>query len=194
MRINYNGGSFGNKKTWERPFEELFIRFIAELDEFSFDNGQNNKAVNSNALNCEETADLVYIDPPYFNSNGKHTTYHSKYHFLEGLANYDEIPNKIDFLKKNRAININKIDEFEKAKTFLNDLEHLILKHINSIIVVSYRNNGKHTINQITELMSKCKPNNHVYSIDLGLYGYALNKSNSSNNEYLIIGTNFAKI
>lgn len=92
MRLNYAGGNFGNKKTWERPFEELFSRFITELDEFTFDNGQPNRAVNSSALNCHEIADLVYIDPPYFNSKGHHTTYHSKYHFLEGLAHYSYIP------------------------------------------------------------------------------------------------------
>lgn len=194
MRINYNGGGFGNKKTWERSFEELFSRFIIELDQFTFDNGQHNIAVNSNALNCEETADLVYIDPPYFNSNGNHTTYHSKYHFLEGLANYNEIEDNINFQKKNRTININKSDEFEKAATFLNELERLILNHQNSIVIVSYRNNGKHTINQISELMIKCKPNHQVHTLDLGLYGYALNKSNKINNEFLIIGTNLPNI
>ena len=190
MRINYNGGGFGNKITWERSFEELFLRFIIELDEFTFDNGQNNIAINSSALNCHENADLVYIDPPYFNANGNHTSYHSKYHFLEGLANYDEIEDNIDFLKNNRTININKSDEFEKGANFLVELERLILNHANSIIVVSYRNNGKHTINQISELMVRCKPNCQIHTIDLGLYGYALNKSNQLNNEFLIIGTN----
>lgn len=190
MRINYNGGGFGNKITWERSFEELFLRFIKELDEFTFDNGLHNIAVNSNALNCNETADLVYIDPPYFNANGNHTTYHSKYHFLEGLAHYNEIEDNIDFKKNNRTIKINKSDEFEKDATFLIELEKLIRIHEKSIIVVSYRNNGKHSINQISEIMAKCKPGHLVHTLDLGLYGYALNKSNKSNNEFLIIGTN----
>jgi adenine-specific DNA-methyltransferase len=190
MRTNYKGGGFGNKKTWERTFEELFARFIVELDEFTFDNGQNNLSVNSNALNCNETADLVYIDPPYFNANRNHTTYHSKYHFLEGLANYNEIEENIDFTKPIRSININKSDEFEKSATFLLELEKLIIIHQNAIIVVSYRNNGRHTISQISELMIKCKPNYQVHTLDLGLYVYALNKSNRFNNEFLVIGTN----
>lgn len=190
MRINYTGGNFGNKKTWERTFEELFSRFIIELDEFTFDNGQENVSVNSSALKCLETADLIYIDPPYFSDKGSHTTYHSKYHFLEGLANYDNIDDNIDFLKKNREILINKSDEFEKESTFLAQLEELILKHQNSIIVISYRNNGKPSIQAITELMMRCKPNNQVYTLDLGMYGYALNKTNPVNNEFLIIGSN----
>jgi len=190
MRLNYNGGNFGNKKTWERPFDELFSRFISELDEFTFDNGQVNRAVNSSALNCNEVADLVYIDPPYFSSKGSHTTYHSKYHFLEGLANYAEIVNNINLEKNNKEIIINKSEEFERPARFLHDLEQLILNHINSIIVISYRNNGVPSIQEITNLLIQCKPGCQVHTIDLGMYGYALNKSNKVNNEFLIIGTN----
>lgn len=190
MRLNYNGGNFGNKKTWERPFEELFSRFINELDEFTFDNGQLNRAVNSSALNCNEIADLVYIDPPYFNSKGHHTTYHSKYHFLEGLSNYTEIGNNINPDKNNREIIINKSDEFEKPARFLYELEQLILNHANSIIVISYRNNGVPSIEEITAVLMRCKPGLQTHAIDLGMYGYALNKTNQLNNEFLIIGTN----
>src|SRR6476620_1783263 len=187
MRINYNGGSFGNKKTWERPFEELFIRFIDELNEFTFDNGLNNIAVNSSALNCIQTADLVYIDPPYFSQRRNHTTYHSKYHFLEGLANYDDIEDNINFLKTNNEININRSNEFERAANFLVELEELILMHRHSIIVILYRNNGIPAIEEIAEVMMRCKPLHQVHALDLGLYGYALNKNNPINNEFLII-------
>lgn len=190
MRTNYSGGNFGNKKTWERSFEELFIRFITELDEFTFDNGRNNLSVNFPALSCQINADLVYVDPPYFNNKGHHTTYHSKYHFLEGLVNYDEIKNNINESKKNREIQINKSDEFENEKTFLEDLERLIMMHQNSNIVISYRNNGTPSIEEIQELMMRCKPFHRVFALDLGLYGYALNKTNLINNEFLIIGSN----
>lgn len=190
MRTNYNGGNFGNKKTWERTFEELFTRFILELNEFTFDNGRNNISVNFSALNCPHTADLVYIDPPYFNDKGHHTTYHSKYHFLEGLANYDEIEDNIDFTKRNREININKSDEFESKETFLDNLEQLLMMHQNSNIVISYRNNGLPSIQQIEDLVLRCKPFHRHYILDLGVYGYALNKTNDINNEFLIISTN----
>lgn len=190
MRTNYNGGNFGNKITWERTFEELFSRFIIELDQFTFDNGRNNIAVNSSALDCPQTADLVYIDPPYFSATKSHTTYHSKYHFLEGLANYDQIENNINFKKLNKEIGLNKSDEFERPTTFLTELEELVLRHQDSIIVISYRNNGIPSIQEITELIQRCKPNNIVHTLDLGQYGYALNKKNADNNEFIIIGTN----
>ncbi|WP_313261356.1 DNA adenine methylase [Sphingobacterium sp.] len=190
MRLNYNGGTFGNKKTWERSFEELFSRFVRELDEFTFDNGHSNFALNFNAVECLETADLVYIDPPYFSSSRNHTTYHSKYHFLEGLANYDQIPEHINYTKNNKEITINKSDKFEKSATFLVELEQVILQHNESIIVISYRNNGIPTVQSIKNLLKQCRPERKVLTVDLGRYGYALNKGNQFNNEYLIIGTN----
>lgn len=190
MRINYSGGRFGNKKTWERSFEELFIRFIDELNEFTFDNGQNNKALNYCALACKDTADLVYIDPPYFNANKSHTTYHAKYHFLEGLANYTDIGEHINSSKINKEISINKNEQFEKAVNFLDELEQLIMMHPNSIIAISYRNNGIPTIPEISALIERCRPQNQLYTLDLGMYGYALNRSNNLNNEFLIVSTN----
>jgi len=190
MRLNYNGGSFGNKKTWERTFEELFLRFLNELDEFTFDNGRNILADNFSAEDCLETADLVYIDPPYFSSSRNHTTYHSKYHFLEGLANYNRILEHINHTKNNREITINKSDQFEKPSTFLTELEQLILRHNESIIVISYRNNGIPSVQSISDLLVRCRPDRQVFTLDLGLYGYALNKGNQFNNEFLIIGTN----
>lgn len=190
MRVNYNGGNFGNKITWERPFEELFERFIRELDQFTFDNDRENIAINYTALQCPVRADLVYIDPPYFGKKGHHVSYHAKYHFLEGLANYEHIEGNINFDKNNHEIQINKTGQFERQSSFLEELEELVLMHHNAIVVVSYRGNGKPEIKEITALMQRCKPNNVVHTLNLGAYGYALNRSNQQNSEYLIIGTN----
>jgi adenine-specific DNA-methyltransferase len=190
MRSNYAGGGFGNKKTWERSFEELFIRFINELNEFTFDNERPNISINSSALECTQNADLVYIDPPYFNNKKSHISYHSKYHFLEGLVNYDLIENNINFSKKNREMIFGRDQQFENEDNFKDDLRQLILSHQNSNIVISYRNNGIPTIEEIQLLMAECKPNHRVYTVDLGQYTYALNRDNNNNREYLIIGTN----
>ena len=46
------------------------------------------------------------------------TTYHSKYHFLEGLANYSDIESNINWEKKNNEITINKSSEFENPLAF----------------------------------------------------------------------------
>ena len=191
MRLNYTTGNFGNKQTWERSFEELFIRFINELDTVCINNGRQNSANNFSALNCPLSADLVYIDPPYFKKEGT-TSYHSKYHFLEGLVNYYNIPNIINFTKKNREININLSSEFADKSKFLKDLNTLINMHKKSHIVISYRNNGIPSISEISELL-KTFSDFEVLEYNLGKYNYALNKSNSENEEVLFICRNINK-
>ena len=188
MRLNYTTGNFGNKQTWERSFEELFERFINELDQVCFDNGKVNSAHNYSALNCPLNADLVYIDPPYFKKEGS-TSYHSKYHFLEGLVNYYDIPNNINFNKKNRAITINESKEFEDKNNFLNDLRALINNHLDSHVVISYRNNGIPSIKAIGELLRSF----NIFDVsehNLGNYNYALNKNNKINEEILFVCRN----
>src|SRR5690606_8263546 len=117
-----------------------------------------------------------YIDPPYFSSSRNHTTYHSKYHFLEGLANYDQITEHINHSKNNKEITINKSDRFEKPATFLIELERVVRRYNESIIVISYRNNGIPSVQCIHDLLMGCRPGRRVHTLDLGLYGYALNK------------------
>ncbi|MBF02411.1 MAG: DNA methyltransferase [Flavobacterium sp.] len=185
MRLNYTTGNFGNKQTWERSFEELFIRFIKELDQVCFNNGRINTAHNFSALNCHLGADLVYIDPPYFKKESS-TSYHSKYHFLEGLVNYYDIPENINFNKNNREIVINASREFEDKNNFLNDLRILINNHIDSHIVISYRNNGIPSIEEISELLREFNVF-EVLEYNLGKYNYALNKNNNLNQEVLFI-------
>lgn len=191
MRLNYTTGNFGNKQTWERSFEELFIRFINELNQVCIDNGRLNTAHNYSALNCPLEADLVYIDPPYFKKEST-TSYHSKYHFLEGLVNYYDIPNNINFNKKNREISINESKEFEDKNNFLKDLGVLINNHQNSHIVMSYRNNGIPTINEISELL-KTYDVFEVLEYNLGKYNYALNKNNLINEEILFVCRNLKR-
>lgn len=185
MRLNYTTGNFGNKQTWERSFEELFIRFINELDQVCIDNGRINSAHNFSALNCPLTADLVYIDPPYFKKEST-ITYHSKYHFLEGLVNYYDIPNKINYKKNNREITIGSSKEFEDKNYFLEDLRTLINKHLNSHIVISYRNNGIPSIQEIRIILDEFNFGS-IHEYNLGKYSYALNKNNDDNQEILFV-------
>ncbi|MDR6159900.1 adenine-specific DNA-methyltransferase [Chryseobacterium sp. SLBN-27] len=188
MRLNYTTGNFGNKQTWERTFKELFVRFINELDKVCIDNGRINTAYNFSALNFPLNADLVYIDPPYFKKESS-TSYHSKYHFLEGLVNYYEIPNNINFNKNNREIIINASREFEDKSNFLEDLRSLVNNHLNSHIVISYRNNGVPSIQQIGDLL-RGFTEFETLEYNLGKYNYALNKNNKLNEEVLFVCRN----
>jgi len=186
LRTNYTTSNFGNKKTWEIPFEDLFVRFTNELNKFQFDRTPNVQITNVPALQSQSHADLVYIDTPYFSSKSSDISYHSRYHFLEGLVDYNNIPNAIDFHKSNHEITLGQNSEFVKKGTFLQELDLLLGIHENSIIVLSYTNNGYPTIEELKNLVARHKEN--VKIIDLGHHSFALNRNNMQRSEILIIG------
>lgn len=65
LRINHSESSFGNYVTWEKSFEQLFKQFVNELNTYQFEQLKNVKISNLDALDCDTSYDLVYIDPPY---------------------------------------------------------------------------------------------------------------------------------
>ena len=186
LRINHTKSNFGNKTTWEHSFNDLFIKFARELNEVQFDLPMDVVIANQSALNCEYTADLVYIDTPYYNKEGLNIPYHTRYHFLEGLLYYKEIPLYIDYNKRNREIIINKNPEFESKKSYLEELDILIEHHRHSIIVLSYTSDGYPSIDNLTDVVRRYKGN--VEIVSLGNHAFALNRHNKGREEILIIG------
>lgn len=187
LRENHVKSRFGNKTTWEKSFETLFVKFTKELNEIQFAELPHVYVRNSAALELKEHADLVYIDTPYFSSKSSDISYHSRYHFLEGLVDYNNIPNAIDFHKSNHEITLGQNSEFVKKSTFLQELDLLLGIHENSIIVLSYTNNGYPTIEELKNLVARHKEN--VKVVDLGHHSFALNRNNMQRSEILIIGT-----
>jgi len=177
--------TFGNKVTWEKDLIETFQKFCVDVNSYVFSNTQKNKAINSSALKCKATADLVYIDPPYISRNGSHVDYHSRYHFLEGLVNYDNFIETINQNKINKEVMINKSLEFESKHTILNDIDRLISKYKDKVIVFSYRNNGIPSPQELKEIFHTNGKSYKEYI--LNNHSYALNKSNSKLHELLYI-------
>ena len=71
MRTRHVERSFGNKVTWETPFETHFLRLVDEANAAVFSNGRRNLATCTDALrHARRDYDLVYIDPPYVNGRG----------------------------------------------------------------------------------------------------------------------------
>lgn len=68
--------SFGNKTTWDTPFDDHFRAFAQEANRAVFDNGRQNIALCVDALGTPQGADLVYLDPPYLNQQGVGVDYH----------------------------------------------------------------------------------------------------------------------
>ena len=142
LRENHIESRFGNKTTWEKSFETLLGIFTKELNDIQFTQLPHVNVRNSPALELEAHADLVYIDTPYFSRNSTSVSYHNRYHFLEGLVHYSEIPYHINYSKANRELDFGKCLEFEKKSMYIANLHRLLDFHRNSVIALSYTTNG----------------------------------------------------
>lgn len=191
MRMNEVDRNFGNKTTWEKPFNVQVDKFSREANKAIFDNHRHCRALNESAFNLEnESYDLVYIDPPYVDHQGDNDTmdYLYCYHFLEGISNYEDWKDFIDYESKNlrfrKEFHSKQFTKYNVVESF----KHLFSVFQESIIVVSYKKNGLPTIETIVDLLQSVKPNVKIFSKH---YIYALNKQNGdakNNREVLLIG------
>ena len=185
LRENHVESNFGNYVTWEKSFEILFQQFTDELNRFQFEQVPNVAIVNHTALECPNVADLVYIDTPYFNKKSGAVSYHARYHFLEGLVFYNDIPARVNYDKVNREIQIHKNVEFESKSNYLNDLNELLGHYPDSTIVMSYTSEGYPSIEELEAQLRRHKQ--HVEVIYFGKYNFALNRSNQNRQEVLFV-------
>ena len=174
--------SFGNKATWDTPFEAHFRAFVTEANTAVFDNHRHNRAIQLDAFETPIGADLVYLDPPYLNANGVGVDYYDFYHFLEGLTDYPAWAEKIDFVSKHRRL-IPQPSLWHNAGTILEAFEALIERHRKSILVISYRDDGIPSKEELIGLLRKVKKEVHQAELS---QKYVLSKKNS--HEILLIG------
>ncbi len=177
--------SFGNKATWDRPFEDWFRDFVAEANGAVFANGQGNRAVNHDALEVPGEYELVYVDTPYISSRGLAVDYLSFYHFLQGLAEYDEWAKHMDTRSKHRAFR-RRHSEWTDAPRIRGAFDRLFHRFRDSIIVVLYRSDGIPSEDELASVLGRYKT--HVRVEHFGPYKYVLS-TNSGSNEILLVGT-----
>ena len=134
--------SFGNKRTWERPFPELAARAAKEASRAVFDNGQDNRAFCADAADLPGHWDLVYLDPPYLSPAGRGTDYLGLYHFLEGLADYARWPLSVDRSTKHRRLKA-RPDPWRRVETAREAYEEIVARWPRSILVTSWRSDGR---------------------------------------------------
>lgn len=174
--------SFGNKKTWDTPFEDHFLKFIREANNAVFDNGKENLAYHSDIIDLDITPiDLVYIDTPYISAKGGGVNYHDFYHFLEGLVQYNQWATLVDHESKHKKIKNGKNEWCNKGEIH-GAFERLFDKFKNSILVVSYRDDGTPTVRELVAMLEKHKKTVSVKKLE---YKYVLSNANSK--EVLII-------
>ncbi len=177
--------SFGNKATWDKPFEGLFRRFVEEANAAVFANGRRNRAYNIKAHAAPGVYDLVYIDPPYISRRGHGIDYHAFYHFLEGLACYDRWSQSIDYRAKHRRLKRVRSPWTDKRRIY-GAFARVFERFRASVLVVSYRSDGIPAEDELAELLRCYKRRVRVERF--GAYQYALSKNRHSK-EILLIGT-----
>ncbi len=173
--------SFGNKKTWDTSFEDHFRKFVEEGNIAVFDNGKKNRAFNADVFDLNVKADMVYIDTPYISAKGIGVNYFDFYHFLEGIVFYKDWPGLIDEKSKHKKIKNGK-DEWCNKGEIHQAFERLFEKFRDSILAVSYRDDGTPSIAELVDMLKKHKKSVVVNMLD---YKYVLSNVNSK--EVLII-------
>ena len=144
--------SFGNKKTWDTSFEVHFRKFVQEANNAVFDGGNKCISINKDVFDIDSKYDLVYIDTPYINENGVGVDYADFYHFLNGLVDYDNWNEYIDY--KSKHLRLMRTPNIWNDKDRIYDaFEKLFHKFSDSIMVISYRSNGIPTIEELVNIL-----------------------------------------
>jgi adenine-specific DNA-methyltransferase len=191
MRTRDVQRNFGNKTTWETPFQNHYIKFVSEINKSIYNSHKVCNSINQDVFCIENNNyDLVYIDPPYIKKDmsNESADYLKCYHFLEGIARYDEWDSLIDNNTINKRIKNNIIPNYFIPKEAIKTFDRLIEKFQNSIIVISYKYGGTPSIEELTEMLYKYKQTVKIHDKH---YKYALNKQNGNavlNREYILIG------
>ncbi|MCK4659841.1 MAG: DNA adenine methylase [Phycisphaerae bacterium] len=178
---------FGNKVTWDRPFQEHFRLHAQRANAAVFSNGQPCQAIQSDVANVQEQFGLVYIDTPYINARGVGVDYLGFYHFLEGLIRYADWPELVDWGSKHLRMQ-RTVSPWVSPDRIHQAFRDLLGKFADSILVVSYRSDGIPSAEELVGLVDEVKPRVEVHFHDR--YRYALS-TNKRSREMLIVGSGF---
>lgn len=116
------------------------------------------------------------------NRNGTSVNYLDFYHFLEGIANYDNWAKLIDYSTKNKKF-ISKKTLWDSKDSIYKAFNALFEHFKDSILVVSYRSDGIPSIDDLFHMLNKYK---NKITIVRRKYKYVLSK-NGDGEEVLLI-------
>lgn len=186
MRTEDVERSFGNKTTWEKPFEEHFRKNVGEFNDAVFDNGRENEAYNRDILEWNPPkTDLVYLDPPYYDrtkQNGD-TNYQFYYHFLEGFLQYSDWPDMIDDSVKTKRLE-HEPSPWTDPDRIYDAFEELFDMFSDRIIVLSYNSSGLPTPEELNDMLEERKENVVAEAKE---HQYALSTHEDSADEILFL-------
>jgi len=154
--------SFGNKKTWDTPFDIHFRKFVKEANNAVFENGEHCIAINKNIFDVEPNYDFIYIDTPYLNENGVGVDYADFYHFLNGLVKYDDWNSNIDYNSKHLRL-FRQPNVWSSTETIYHAFKILFSHFSHCTMAISYRSNGIPSINELVDTLSELGKKVEIY-------------------------------
>jgi len=165
---------FGNRTTWEKSFAEHILSTFEEVQQMQRGLGRNVRVTAGGAAeDITPGYDFVYIDPPYFKRARATESYLSRYHFLEGLARYEEWPQLLDARDHLRRIQASAINEWTDKTALTRNIDALIQKHRKAKFALSYVS-GEHPSEE--ELCALFHDNFSHVRLSRRAYGRALSK------------------
>lgn len=177
--------SFGNKTTWDKSFSEYFFFFAQQANQAIFDNGKECKSINFDVFDIPNVNyDLVYIDTPYITGKGVGTDYLDFYHFLEGMLDYDNWNNRLLRQYKHMPLVGRGENPWISKNQIFNSFDRLFNMFRDSILVISYRNDGIPSKTELINLLGQYKT--AIREVKSRDYKYVLSR-NQSSAEILII-------
>lgn len=182
--VRYDDG----RRDMKLSLHDHFVEAIRLINAAVFDNGQQNIALDRDALTVDAEADIVYIDPPYY-SKLSDNDYVRRYHFVEGLAR-EWIGVELQQHTKTRKFKTygSAFSTYEGAK---GAFERIFRRYADSAIIVSYSSNSLPDKETMLNLLRRFKRNvdvvpvKHRYSF--GNQGHKVGNANNKVSEYLFV-------
>ena len=112
------------------------------------------RSINQNVFDVEPNYDFVYIDTPYLNEKGIGVDYADFYHFLNGLVDYDNWNNRIDYKSKHFRL-LRQPNVWNDSETIHQAFEKLFTQFRHSTMAISYRSNGIPTIDELVGILER---------------------------------------
>lgn len=185
--FTYTGNRYDDgRRDLQITLQQQFIEAARDINAAIFDNSQKNVAFNSDALELEETADLIYMDPPYF-SKLSDNDYVRRYHFVEGIARNWQGVTIQEHTKTKKFKNY--VTPFSTQKGTYEAFEFLFHKYRNQKIILSYSSNSLPTKTELLSMLEKEFSSVQLFSVN-HKYSFANQTKNIKNNqvkEYLFI-------
>ena len=176
---------FGNRTTWNKTFSS---HIISAYEELQISQSAKVPSICVNEAGCAKNVngsfDLVYLDPPYFKLKKRNTdTYLQRYHFLEGLARFNEWGSLIDYSLPQRSLRSPYRGELTNKYELVADLKEMFINHPNSKFALSYVSGEAPKEEELFDLFR-----GQFDKVRLSRRNYNKVLSNKSSAEILIIG------